>query len=327
MRQLTEKVFQTGFEHEYGIGWCYVIVGNTGLILVDPGFGWHFRPGKGTEVSVKGPLIRSESLITPHLMDLLLFAQNLKKPIAWCILTHSHVDHTLNWELLQQKAEEINLYFNQIIVNPSLIVHQNNTFRRPLYKKIEQPAEFKLDGHDLEVFPSPGHSSQRDDISIFLKDSKILFCGDLCQPQGRDYHICEGPSPIPYFDNGDLTRKSLQHLMSYDFTLLLTSHGFQYNHADGLKALKLTSSLLDRIEHLALLLIKDHPTEHPDRLALWIYDTITHERKFDREKAEFRKVHFDRNGVSDFQKYDKVTIDYFISTYFKENKNSQSRDL
>ncbi|MBN2384486.1 MBL fold metallo-hydrolase [bacterium] len=326
MRELFPRLFQSGYEHEYGIGWCYLIVGETSLIMVDPGFGWHFRPGTGLKTTPAGNMVRSESLITPNLLDLLLFSQSMKKTIRYCLLTHSHSDHTQNMELLMQKSDEINSYFNQKLVDFQLIVHQNSAFRRPVFKRIENTVELDLEGHVLEFVPTPGHSSTQDDMSIFMKEQSILFCGDLCQPQGRDYHICEGPSPIPFFCNGDLARNSLKKLMTYDFHCLLTAHGYQYNRTDGLNALRLTHALLERIDTLSQTLSQEHPNEHPDHLSLWVYDTITHERQFNREKAEFRKVHFDRNGISDFQKYDKITIDFFIAKYKHPQSKTDGRE-
>ena len=58
MRQIVDQIFQSGLETEYGIGWCSIIVGETSLIIIDPGYGWYFMPnfmhkGKQTDYLVK----------------------------------------------------------------------------------------------------------------------------------------------------------------------------------------------------------------------------------------------------------------------------------
>ncbi|MFC1852513.1 MBL fold metallo-hydrolase [candidate division CSSED10-310 bacterium] len=315
MREIVDQLFQTGYEHDLGIGWCYVLVGEEELILIDPGYGWHFRP-KTEKKSMNGNVLaRSESLITPALLDLLDFSASLSKPITKGILTHSHADHSTNMSLLLQKSEEINAYYETDIVDLNLIVHRNSIFKKSVWRKINVKTELVIGGHTVNILPTPGHSQGQEDLSIYLPEKKLLFCGDLCQPQGREFHICEGPSPIPFFVHGDQTKQSLEELMELDFEVLLTSHGYQYQREDGIHALQLTHSLLEKIDNLAQRLLRENPDEHLDTIALWIYDTITHQRQFDSKRAEFRKMHYDRNGVSDFQKYDKITIDYFLSKY------------
>lgn len=322
MREIADNIFQTGFENEHGVGWCYVLVGDTGLIVVDPGFGWHFRPNNETTYSFSELEYRSNGLITQNFLDLILFSKSVKKSLNFGILTHSHSDHASNMEFMMQKSNKINNYFEYDIINLKLIVHRNSSFNQNIFLRVKDEHELSLDGHKMLLIPTPGHSQLADDMSIYLLEQQILFCGDLCQPQGREYHISSGPSPIPYFVHGDDTRRSLQKLMKFDFKMLYTAHGYQYNRSEGMKALELTYSLLERIDLLAEKLSRENPDERKDTIALWIYDTIAHERKFDRGKAEFRKYHYDKNGISDFQKFDKVTIDYFVDKYLKNNHDA-----
>lgn len=325
LREITKQIFQTGHEHEFGVGWCYIIVCNKSLIIVDPGYGWHFKRDKPVN-SGNHSDYRSEDIITENLLSLLEFSSSTDKPIKIALLSHSHADHAQNAEFLIQKRDDINKYLGKTIVDLKLVVHVASRLNENNYMRINKDSELTIDGQKIRILQTPGHSQQGDDLSFFLPDSRVLFCGDLCQPQGREFHICEGPSPIPFFTNVDDARKSIQNLMEIDFDLLLTAHGYQYSGFEGKKSLELTLNLLNFIDDLACKLQRENPDEEHDQIAYWIYDTLTYERNFDREKAEFRKNHYDRDGVSDFQKYDKKTIDFCIEKHNKPVKSSDMSD-
>lgn len=326
MREIEQSLFQAGYEHESGIGWCYILVGERGLTLIDPGYGWHFRPQKGQQYQPEYVLATSEGFITSNLMDLLQFSVSVGKPITRCILSHSHADHVSNAELLIQRSQDINSYIGKTIIDIKIIAHKASPLRGTFLTRIFEETRLDIDGIQVLLIPTPGHSQEKDDLSIYLPAKRVLFCGDMCQPQGREYHICEGPSPIPFFVHGDMARKSLERLMSIDFRMLMTAHGFQYSYESGMKALELTDALLDKIDVLATKLVAEHPSVDHETLAIWIYDTITHERQFDRGMAEFRKVHFDRHGISDFQKFDKITIDFFLKKHSAVHHGSKRSD-
>ncbi|MBI4439161.1 MBL fold metallo-hydrolase [Candidatus Woesearchaeota archaeon] len=256
------------------------IEGENSLIIVDPGYDAAVsKTKKGTSVEELTELSRIRG-----------------KPIEYIILTHSHSDHTAN------------LPFYVMLRPRAVIGHYRN--RCGPGWKINRTTTQKLDGVELELIPTPGHSSAGDDISVYLPQKKILLPGDLCQPQGEDYRNADNVSPVPFFSDGNRYLHSLEALLAKDFHLMITAHGDIYDAHRGRKALEVTRQTVTRIRDLATKLKRENPDETLDKIALWVYDTIAYERSFDPEALEARKKG-NKHG-NDFTRYDKPGIDSFL---------------
>jgi glyoxylase-like metal-dependent hydrolase (beta-lactamase superfamily II) len=121
--------------------------------------------------------------------DFLSLSKKTGKPIAYIFLSHFHWDHVYNVKAFKKSFPEL-----------VTIGHKNNYAAE---MKILEKQTLQLGTLEYDVIPAPGHSPRMDDICVFLKESGVLFVGDLCQPQGRSFRSVDFVTPVPYFSNGE----------------------------------------------------------------------------------------------------------------------------
>ncbi len=169
-------------------GRACVLAGPDHLAVVDPGDeGW--------------PTLRRE---------LESLGERTGKPYRWVLVTHAHPDHVAHLDALRAWAP-----------GARLVAHA----RSPLGPDEPGGGRTSLPvGPGIEAVPTPGHSPWGDDLAYWVPARGVLFSGDLVQPKGETWEEAFYPSPYPFFTDGDVYTRSLEHLLELPFDLLVTGH-------------------------------------------------------------------------------------------------------
>lgn len=236
----------------------------------------------------------------------------LNKPVSHVIITHTHPDHSAN------TPHYVHAF------RPEIIAHQNCPMEFSNMNRISDEIKTSIADMDIHIIPSPGHSDIDDDISIFVDEDKLLFCGDLAQPQGRDYHQASAYSPVPFFCDGDKYLDTLGRLLELPIEYLLTGHGSVLKGYAAPHALDLTMTVLLRMRSLAEKLVGEHQEIPALTICEWIFDTIAWERKFEKKLAEKRKTLKQNNGRTRYEEFDLPGIEYFVKKARAEQPASKA---
>ncbi len=280
------------------------ILGDESITLIEPGY----------DVVVSGKYQGSS------IEDVLNLSQSIHKPVRYIAFSHAHGDHVGN----------LPFYLKRIPEQPFLIGHANS----PIFTKLEQSAlinpkkfikvsqekqiEF-LDNKEYHFLSTPGHNSSLDDISIFFPEQKILFLGDLYQPQGSLYEKSDGVSPVPFFYDGNAYLSSLKRLMETKFDMIITGHGEILNEKNGYNGLFVTYRCIQRIQQLSEQYVKNYAKQGSEILCEKVYDSIVKERNYDLQRAQARKNRQDYHGKCDYEMYDRPGILSFIMEFLSKN--------
>lgn len=285
MNKITENIYVTNIPEDNKP--C-LIEGKSSLILIDPGY---------------DKIISDDNYIIGSLERIKIFEHNTEKPLKHVIFTHSHYDHIENAYLYKKLGMKFNVY-----------AHKNNEFGNKIDFFIDDEClTTNIDGIDIEFIHSPGHSERKDDICIYVPSAKLIFCGDIAQPQGKRYKYATSISPVPYFYFGDDYMNTLKKLLDYDFNILQTGHGSTFLKDEAKNSLDTTLVVLIRIEELAEYLVNKHLDANKHTICEWIYDTISYERNF--INAQKRKVVHYYDNYTEYEYFDKPGILYFVEKY------------
>ncbi len=268
-----------------------IIEGKTSLSIVDPGF--DNMPGNRASDPSSTSLVFGLS-------------ENLKKPLQNIFITHSHIDHIYN------TRKYLDRYPNIVCVG-----HLKSPYLKKLKEDgvsviaVQDDMKMTIDGTNCFIMITPGHSKPGDDLSVYLPEKKVIQVGDLYQPQGKDYTHSDSVSPVPSFNQGEQYVASLKKVGNVDFDFLVTGHGDVYSRESGKRGLGLTRKVVERINELARLLVRENPMDDDDQICEWVYDTIVYERNFDKHQAEWRKGGRDRKNFY-YKRFDFPGIQSFV---------------
>jgi glyoxylase-like metal-dependent hydrolase (beta-lactamase superfamily II) len=226
--------------------------------------------------------------------DFLDMVEKYDLPIAFFFLTHFHWDHVDNLKV-----------FRKVFPQAKIIGHSKN----PKAKQwVDKQKTITLGETKVIIIPTPGHSEKHDDICLYLPDKKILFSGDIVQPQGFSYEKCNFSSPVPYFEFGDEYISSLKKLMKLDIDKVITGHGII-----RLKnSIRITLQTTQRIRDIAKDVCKNNKNLSDIKKVELVFKEISKERNFqDIEKR--LKEHY-------FKELDRKGILYFIKKYNVKTK-------
>ena len=263
-------------------GRTLVIEGRNSLTLIDPGYD---AASKG---SIKGTSVE----------DIINFSNHSGKKIETIVISHAHGDHTANLDFYKY-------------LNPTVIAHGKSPLN-DIGRRVTLDTAASLSGVNCHFLTTPGHSRASDDISVYFPQQKLVFTGDICQPQGDAYNNATGVSPVTYFYDGNNYFKSLNKLLDLDANTLVTGHSEVFRGPAAKNALLVTHHTTRRMKELAQKLSEDHPAQDPDNLCEWIFDTIVHERNYDKARAAERKKTKMYRGLSYYQLYDTPGSLYFL---------------
>ncbi|MCH8813829.1 MAG: MBL fold metallo-hydrolase [Chloroflexi bacterium] len=198
--------------------------------------------------------------------------EHSKIKLRYIVLTHHHFDHSSGAQQLREASgAEIVLHGDEekwlmdtsgdapqdieIPKDQKEIAKAVQKFREQAAEgtpdvRIKDGDELKIGDLTLEVVHTPGHTVGSS--CFYLREEKALFTGDTALGLGT-----VAISPPPHGDMGQYLQ-SLEHLKSYDCTLMLPGHGQNVN-AVKTKLQELIDHRLER-EKQVLGLLKDGKT-------------------------------------------------------------------
>lgn len=255
-----------------------------GVVAIDTG--WDLASGKGYEGS--------------DVEALVLASEKKNKQVTHILLTHDHVDHCANLPFLLERWPAAEVY-----------AHANSGVKEVSHH-LQGGERLVLGTIPVEVIYTPGHSANRDELCYYLPEEDFLFSGDVAQPQGPSYTVAIGPSPVPYFHEGEDYRCSLETLIQLGPHRMRTGHGDFLGPEQTKQWLRVTLATVTRIEELAITLVERYPHKDADWLAELLYDHIADERHFGYRAANKRKRHSSYEGATDYERYDKPGLLWMI---------------
>jgi glyoxylase-like metal-dependent hydrolase (beta-lactamase superfamily II) len=268
-------------------GRAAIIEGSAELWLIDPG---------------DEPMLGADGRSTGPLADLLAIIEQTGKPLGTVLMTHAHLDHCANLEVLRKFARS-----DDRVGGFTLAAHAKS----PLGPDTRISAATQLPC-GLIALPTPGHTHWGDDLSFWHPQSAILFSGDLVQPKGERWESTFYPSPYPYFTDGDTYLESLDALLALPFETLVTGHREIRFAPRARQWVEVTRRAIARVdEEVANYSASD------DLLAAGaaIYRKLALERSIDEETIALRMA-VDISGNSAFTRFDLTGIRYFWERRF-----------
>ncbi len=250
---------------------------DSGLIAVDTG--WDVAWGEPYEGSDLEALVRAST--------------GTGKPLTHILLTHDHPDHVANLPLLLERWPEA-----------AVLAHANSRVAQRT-EPLQGGETLTIGGERVEVLYTPGHSEARDELCYYLPEYHFLFSGDVAQPQGPSYSYATGPSPVPFFHDGDAYHRTLERLIALDPSYMRSGHGDFLGPEQAKQWLRVTLATLLRIEELALTLAERYPQKDDEWLTESLYDQLADERHVPMRAANKRKREGSYEGKTDFERFDK----------------------
>jgi glyoxylase-like metal-dependent hydrolase (beta-lactamase superfamily II) len=256
----------------------------TGFVAIDSG--WDVAEGQPYEGS--------------DLEAITLATERTGKPLTHILFTHDHQDHCANLPLLRER-------WSDVIV----MAHRNSSIEG-VTRYLEGGETVEIGGIAIQVLETLGHSQHRDELSYLVPEYRLLFCGDVAQPQGPSYAVVTGPSPVPYFYFGDDYHRTLERLIHLDVGHIRTGHGDFLGPEQCRQWLRVTLATVQRIEELAVTYVERYPTKAAEWLAELVYDQIIEERHYGMSKGNKRKREATYPGASDYERFDLPGILWFV---------------
>lgn len=140
--------------------------------------------------------------------------------IGLVLCTHAHPDHIEAVQLFKAAGAQFALHESEW----QQMKQRENQFRTVFGAGLEavtpdffiQPGDMSINGRDLQVFHTPGHSPGS--VCLYWRSRKALFTGDLVFKEGI------GRTDLPG-GNGALLKESIEKLVDLDVEWLLPGHG------------------------------------------------------------------------------------------------------
>ncbi len=260
----------------YGHGFLSWLQTNEGLVAVDTG--WDVAWGEPYAGSGLEALVQA--------------SEQSGLPLTHILLTHDHPDHVANLSLLRERW-------------PGARVGAHANSRVPdVTDRLADGETLTLGGESIQVLASPGHSIAGDELCYYLPVHRFLYCGDVAQPQGPSYSYSTGPSPLPFFYDGDAYQITLERLIALDIHYLRTGHGDFLGPEQAKQWLRVTLATVLRLQEGALTLVERNPTRSDSWLAESLYDQIAHERNLSLRAANQRKRQGSHPDSTDYERFD-----------------------
>jgi len=210
--------------------------------------------------------------------DFLHISKHLKRPIKFAFLTHHHWDHMHNISYFRSKF-------------PGLEVISNH--RQNGGMKFQSEEKMLLGDTEYLIVPTPGHSPKGEDICVYLPEKKVVFVGDLCQPQGHSFERTTFCTPVPYFHDGIRFISSLRKVISLNPKYVITGHGIVCRK----KSLEITLEVAERIRDIAKQEVRKSRSKKNSLVAKTIFERIAWERGFHNPQSRMRDPYYQECDV------------------------------
>lgn len=139
--------------------------------------------------------------------------------VQYVVNTHSHPDHFEGCEYFTQKGTRVGMHRDEIDflneIGPKFFAMMGMPFPSFAFDFVLEEGIWKVNGTELEVFHTPGHSPGS--VCVYWPEKKALVCGDLIfkESVGRvDFPGGDGPT----------MKESIEKISGLDIEILLPGH-------------------------------------------------------------------------------------------------------
>ncbi|HPA70744.1 MAG TPA: MBL fold metallo-hydrolase [Spirochaetota bacterium] len=150
--------------------------------------------------------------------------------IKYVVNTHCHPDHFEGSEYFMKKNVPVGMHPDEIeflnTEGPRFFAMFGMPFPKLTFGLTLETGPWKVNGTELEIFHTPGHSPGS--ISIYWKEKKALVCGDLI------FRESVGRVDFPG-GSGELLKESIRKMSKLDIEYLLPGHMDIVSGADKVK--------------------------------------------------------------------------------------------
>jgi glyoxylase-like metal-dependent hydrolase (beta-lactamase superfamily II) len=252
------KQLQKVCEGIYGERVSGIVENDHTVTVIDPGYDAYLkRKADGTSV------VRVYRL-----------ARDLGKPVKYVILTHAHNDHSANLPFY-------------LLNKPAVLVHEKSPIKRFASQSIEKCVAAEIDGNVYRFIPTPGHGEAGDDMSILVESRKIIFVGDIVNPQ-----------MIPLYSDGNAYLASLETLLKYDYELMYCAHGGSLGQAEAKATVKHLQKLVASTRDFTFSLFD--PSSPRQVICEKVYQKIAQEEGWSEQEFNERRSAKDGNGCTHY---------------------------
>ena len=188
---------------------------------------WYEHIGQGNNCNTVAIVSKSCLLVDPgHSWNFEKLLQEMKEDgiyaedINIALNTHCHPDHCESNEKLT-KISRVKIVMHEIeadyLKNKAKSLYEMFSLSIPDFK-IDSYLEdsLKLNGIDLEIIHTPGHSPGS--VCIYLRKKKVLICGDLVFENSFGRTDLPGGNPL-------LIKESIERISKLSIEYLLPGHG------------------------------------------------------------------------------------------------------
>ena len=115
------------------------------------------------------------------------------------------------------------------------------------------------------------------------------------------------------FWNGIEYLATLEKLMKIPFQMIITGHGDIYSKEDGLNAIQVTYTSIQKMQFWSAQFYNENPQECLENICIQAYDQIVKERHFDINRANQRKTVVNKEfNKTDYECFDRPGLRYFV---------------
>ncbi len=159
------------------------------------------------------------------------------KQIRYCINTHCHPDHFEGSLDFAGRKVPVGMHEDEIAfynkLGPQFFQMFGMTFPKIEFDLVMKEGVWNVDGTDLEIYHTPGHSPGS--ICVYWKEKKTLVCGDVVFEQSV------GRVDFPGGD-GDRLIESIKRISKLEIEHLLPGH---MNIISGARAVKKNFEMIE----------------------------------------------------------------------------------
>lgn len=229
-------------------------------------------------------------------------------------LTHSHIDHYYNLKYYYYLAELEPENFGFTLLSHDINAHFAHNNRFSGFCRDEEFLE--LDGRKYVILKTPGHSQTKDHIAVFDLNHRLLFTGDILQPQGESYEQGNFVTPVSNHSDPEQAYQSILLLKSLPFEYVQSGHGQFLDMSRGYRWMEITQKTIERTAYYCRKIIWENKNADFLEIAQKVYFLIAIERNLPIEPLTKRlEDDFGGLGQTSFELLDLPSIAYFLRKF------------
>ncbi len=172
----------------------------------------------------------------------------------------------------------------------------------------------KIGGRRYFVVQTPGNRPECDQVSLFDLKNRILFLGELLQPQGESYEFCTFVTPVPDHADPDAVVGSIQNLKSLAFEYSYCVNGQFLDRSRTYVWMEVTQKVLERIAYYARKVVWEEDSGDLLENAKKVMFKVAMERNMSLDLI-YARMDSPIGEASDFEKYDLPPISFYLRRF------------